>query len=200
MLRRVLALSVLVSAAAVFVPSTSLAGGCHAGRATQGRSNGNVLVHVAKCGFQPTILYVEPGSEVTWVNDDPMPHTVTGTGLSLNGDKQMFAGDKTRPFRFDDAGVYPYYCILHPGMVGAVVVGDVSAAKADARTIPAQPVAVTNTNVDEQPPATGSDGGSSVPYALAFLAIVAAALGALTLVRRREHGPLPPEESTAARS
>ena len=27
-------------------------------------------------------------------------------------------------YRFDQDGVYPYSCLLHPGMVGAIVVGD----------------------------------------------------------------------------
>ena len=27
-------------------------------------------------------------------------------------------------YRFDEDGVYPYSCLIHPGMVGAIVVGD----------------------------------------------------------------------------
>ena len=27
-------------------------------------------------------------------------------------------------YRFDQDGVYPYSCLIHPGMVGAIVVGD----------------------------------------------------------------------------
>jgi plastocyanin len=75
------------------------------------------------CAFQPTVLYVDEGAEITWVNKDPLQHTVTGVNVSWGSERFLSQGD-TISQRFDRAGVYPFYCLLHPGMVGSVVVGD----------------------------------------------------------------------------
>jgi hypothetical protein len=37
--------------------------------------------------------------------------------------EQLRPGDRTA-YRFSEPGVYPYVCSWHPGMVGAVVVGE----------------------------------------------------------------------------
>jgi copper binding plastocyanin/azurin family protein len=70
------------------------------------------------------VLYVEPGTDVTWTNRDAMTHVVVGVGDSW-GDPgiSLMQGDTVR-YRFDQDGVYPYSCLIHPGMVGAIVVGD----------------------------------------------------------------------------
>jgi plastocyanin len=99
---------------------TATAGaGCH-GAPTD--HTGTVVTMEANC-FSPTVLRISPGDEVTWRNDDPVAHTVTGVG-SLWGDPgDRMPGERTT-YAFEGNGVYVYSCILHPGMVGAVVVGD----------------------------------------------------------------------------
>lgn len=92
-------------------------GGCHAGP-TQGR--GDTVEMVDAC-FTPSILRVEPGTEVTFANKDPGTHNVTANGWGMFED--MDQGDSFRA-RFADPGIYPYACTYHPGMTGAVVVGD----------------------------------------------------------------------------
>jgi plastocyanin len=95
----------------------------HTGRGFKGPS-----VPMETCAFTPTILYVEPGQKIIWVNQDPVPHTVTGALLSWGSESAIQRGE-TVSYRFDEAGVYPYYCIFHPGMAGAVVVGEVDATE-----------------------------------------------------------------------
>jgi hypothetical protein len=134
---------------------------------------------MSKCAFSPTVLYVDEGARVKWVNDDPVPHTVTGKSMSLFGNTVFEDGDETTPFRFDDAGVYPYACIYHPGMVGAVVVGD-AAGSADAMGVRS----LTDVRTDAAPAATerGEDG------ILVGAAAIGAVVAALTLglfLRRR---------------
>lgn len=73
--------------------------------------------------FFPMVVRVESGGTVTWKNYDKSPHTLTAPGGWGSGHKEFFNGDKAK-FQFDEDGVYPYVCLLHPGMVGAVVVGD----------------------------------------------------------------------------
>lgn len=184
MLRRAGSIVVVGSLLVLFAPSGALAGGCHgSSEATTGKGAGKVIVDIQHCGFSPAILYVEPGAEVSWTNMDPMPHTVTGMGASLGGLTNFESGAKTTAYRFEDDGVYPYYCFLHPGMVGAVVVGDVSAEKAAAieQSLPvAVPVA------QDQPPSSPSKSESSnaLPISLAVVAIAVA--GAFVFGRRRK--------------
>jgi plastocyanin len=97
------------------------AGGCH-GRLAQGRGD---TVEMVNCTFTPSILRVVPGTEVTFVNRDHFAHNVGAPGWGMF--KHMFRGD-TFTATFEEPGIYPFACSYHPGMTGAVVVGDGSGA------------------------------------------------------------------------
>jgi plastocyanin len=66
------------------------------------------------------------GDTVTWTNDDSQPHTVTsGENAQPDGrfDSSIMAPQQTFEHTFTEgAGEYPYYCVLHPNMVGIVSV------------------------------------------------------------------------------
>jgi hypothetical protein len=65
---------------------------------------------------------VDRGTSVTFVHEDPgLVHNVGGTEWGFYG--EMRKGD-TFTATFDDVGVYPFACSYHPGMTGAIVVGD----------------------------------------------------------------------------
>jgi hypothetical protein len=65
---------------------------------------------------------VYPGTEVTFVNADfGLIHNVGGNGWGNFED--MAKGDAFTA-TFDGAGIYPFACQYHPGMTGAIVVGD----------------------------------------------------------------------------
>ncbi|HVM51628.1 MAG TPA: cupredoxin domain-containing protein [Acidimicrobiales bacterium] len=121
--RSMLSISMVV-AAIVLIPASGASagggGGCH--QATEGA--GDTVVMSSFC-FTPTVLRVEPGTEVTWTNDDQSEHVVVGTGWGL--DTTLQRGDRASR-RFDDEGTYPYACYLHPSMNGVVVVGETMAA------------------------------------------------------------------------
>ena len=70
--------------------------------------------------YEPTIVHVSPGEVVRWVNRDSVAHTVTGANRAWGGYRPLRRGSSVA-YRFDSAGVYPFYCVLHVGMVGAVV-------------------------------------------------------------------------------
>ena len=193
MLRRTLSIVLVAGLIFVLAPSAS-AGGCHASStATSARADSDATLAIAKCGFTPTILYVEPGSRVTWVNKDPMPHTVTGVGLSLGGVKNIQSGGRTEAFRFDGVGVYPYYCILHPGMAGAVVVGDVSSDKASADEVQSVPLAIPRSN-DRPPAQPGGQGSSMLVPGIGAIVLVALTVGLVLGWRRRQWGSQPDGE------
>jgi hypothetical protein len=64
---------------------------------------------------------------VTFHNKDQLLHTFTGV-LGTWGNYKEYEEGGSVTYSFDKAGVYPYFCELHPGMAGAIVVGDGSAA------------------------------------------------------------------------
>jgi plastocyanin len=92
-------------------------GGCHA-PATEGRGTTVALVDLC---FTPTVLRVEPGTTVTFVNRDTTVHPLSRPGGDWFWDG---AACDRATVRLDQAGTYPFYCHVHPGMVGVVVVGD----------------------------------------------------------------------------
>ncbi len=193
----ILLLGLVSSAIVIGSPGVSAGGGCHAASTDQtaARASGNATIPIKGCRYSPTVTFVEEGAEVTWVNKDAVPHSVTGAFLSLHGERLLEEGDRAT-YRFDETGVFPYYCVLHPGMAGAVVVGDVSAAKEAAEPIEAMPVAVT------EPKDPGSDRGGEETSSSAALPVAVGlgvvALGALALwLRRARHTALAQPDSVA---
>jgi plastocyanin len=106
--------------AAVAAPPAWAGSGCHAQEVSDGRGT---VVEIAENCFLPTVLRVDPGATVTFWNHDAIAHSVTGASVAF-GSFDELGRDERAAFRFDGNGVYPYFCVLHPGMVGAVVVGD----------------------------------------------------------------------------
>ncbi|MDX1596174.1 MAG: plastocyanin/azurin family copper-binding protein [Nitrosopumilaceae archaeon] len=76
--------------------------------------------------YIPYEAIVAVGGTVTWVNDDTAAHTVT-SGVPSPGpngifDSSLFMSGASYEFTFEDAGEYDYYCMVHPWMVGKVIV------------------------------------------------------------------------------
>jgi plastocyanin len=88
------------------------------------RSNSTVVRIVANAGsnsYSPNPVEVKVGETVTWINDDSGRHTVTSKDDGIFDSGIMRKG-QSFSYTFDKAGEYPYYCTLHPNMVGTVVV------------------------------------------------------------------------------
>jgi len=79
--------------------------------------------------FLPYSLQVRVGDTVIWNNVDTAAHTVTSGNISdgVDGvfDSSLFMSGTTFEFTFDDAGEYPYFCMVHPWMTGEVVVNEI---------------------------------------------------------------------------
>jgi hypothetical protein len=73
--------------------------------------------------FVPTVLHVEAGQTVTWTNEDSAPHSVAGATVEWGNYTEHGQGESVS-YQFDRPGTYPYYCFVHNGMTGAIVVGD----------------------------------------------------------------------------
>ena len=80
--------------------------------------------------FQPNPIQVSVGTTVTWTNNDAQPHTVTSGSNGQPDNKfnsspnftPLLNAGQTFSFTFTQAGEYPYFCMLHPNMVGTVSV------------------------------------------------------------------------------
>jgi plastocyanin len=70
--------------------------------------------------YSPNPIEAKVGETVTWVNDDTAIHTATSTNGSFDSD--ILQRGQTFSYTFDKEGEYPYFCTLHPNMVGKLVV------------------------------------------------------------------------------
>lgn len=80
--------------------------------------------------YSPNPVEINVGDTVIWTNQDAAAHSATSgedaTPTGLFGDPSasgsVLIRGKSQSFTFTEAGEYPYYCFLHPNMVGTVVV------------------------------------------------------------------------------
>lgn len=83
--------------------------------------------------FEPNPININVGDTVTWTNKDSTAHTVTsGTGTddpdkgkafdSSPNFNPLLVPQGTFSHTFEEAGEFPYFCALHPNMVGTVIV------------------------------------------------------------------------------
>ena len=170
------------SVASVVVPAAPAVagGGCH----TPPTEGTGTTVELAKLCMSPTVLRAEEGATVTFVNRDAMEHNVASNGFYTDFAK---AGD-TWQYRFTESGTYAYACTLHPGMTGAIVVGDGIGAGPVVEVGPyrpePQPVAAPATSLASATEEASGDSSGSVPLPLAIVIGVAIAIASAVATRR----------------
>ena len=104
------------------------------------QASGNVQVSIVPgastltdTSYSPNPIEVTVGQTIVWTNDDSAFHTVTSGSAGapdvgrafdsgLAGPTALTSKGKTFEHKFDTAGEYPYFCTLHPAMVGTVMV------------------------------------------------------------------------------
>ncbi len=102
---------VAMSLAAVLVLAPARAGG---------EDTKKPEVRVDNFTFNPQTLTVPVNSTVTWMNKDDIPHVIASNdGLFKS---KALDTDQSYSFTFTKAGVYEYFCSLHPKMLGRIVV------------------------------------------------------------------------------
>jgi amicyanin len=70
--------------------------------------------------FIPSEITVAPGTTVTWVNNEAMPHNVADLNKGFRS--KTLVKDAKFSFTFTTAGEYDYLCLIHPNMKGKVIV------------------------------------------------------------------------------
>ena len=91
--------------------------------------------------YIPATIEIMVGQDVLWINQDGMAHTVTsgspGAGTSGLFDSGIVSYGNTYKRTFDVAGVFDYYCTLHPWMTGVVSVAEAAPDTPQSQEIPA---------------------------------------------------------------
>ena len=117
--------------------------------------------------YIPSSVSIGVGETVTWSNDDTAAHTVT-SGTASGGpegvfDSSLFAAGTTFSHTFEEEGTFDYFCMVHPWMVGNVIVGEAMAEPAPVEEEPTAEL-VVGTPSEEETTVTGmtSDGSMRV--------------------------------------
>lgn len=80
-----------------------------------------MTVSIQNFMFQPGTLSVPVGTTVTWTNNATVTHTSTSdTGVWDSG---PISPGMSYSYTFQQAGTFPYHCMIHPFMHGSIVVG-----------------------------------------------------------------------------
>jgi amicyanin len=79
-------------------------------------------VVIKNFAFSPASLSVKVGTKVTFVNQDNVTHTATGSGSSSSINSGNLQQGQTYTITFTKAGTYSYICTIHPYMKGTIVV------------------------------------------------------------------------------
>jgi plastocyanin len=183
-LASILAVSTLLLLVVVVPATVSAGGGCHRPDGSVYTEGTTTVVKMDVCSFAPTIARAPVGAEVRFLNSSNIEHMVVGRSGTWASD--MLSPGKEFSAQFTTSGTYPFSCPLHPGMVGAIVVGD--AAPAAAVTTDSTPAAAPPEDAPAPATATETD---STPVAIAALgglaagAIVGTIIAGALLDRRR---------------
>jgi plastocyanin len=194
-MRRLISGTVMMVAALALVGEAPIAagasggGGC--GRAVSDERG--TTVRIKNFCFLPTILRIHPGQAVTFENRDGFAHVVLGANAVWGSFSQVRGHHDVR-YRFTRPGVYPYVCTFHPGMVGAVVVGNgaghgeaTAVVTAAGPVVPLDGPAAADRTTDGVATAPVPASGQSwiAPWQLVALTVFAAGVTAFAIVDRR---------------
>jgi plastocyanin len=108
--------------------SMAVAGGCEATHSSPPRGSDpdhNTRfenVSIENFTFSPAELTVSPGTKVTWINHDDVPHTATSTAKPRSFESPTLDTDEKFSYVFTTPGTYAYFCAVHPHMTGQVIV------------------------------------------------------------------------------
>jgi plastocyanin len=91
---------------------------------TAGAQGKTMTVSIKDFAFDPPSTTVAPGTMVTWVNNDQVPHTATANDGAF--DSGTLQPGQSYSFTFDKPGTYAYHCNIHPYMTATVTVSGAS--------------------------------------------------------------------------
>jgi len=78
-------------------------------------------IKIDNFSFAPQTVTVAAGTQVTWTNQDDIPHTVVSEDKTTFKSHALDTGEKFS-FTFTTPGTYTYFCSIHTKMTAKVVV------------------------------------------------------------------------------
>lgn len=103
-----------------FLFAAGLTASPRAGEAAANRPAAAAQVRIDNFTFTPAEITVAPGTTVTWVNEDDIPHLLAASNGTFRS--KALDTDQQYSFTFTAAGAYDYFCAIHPHMQGKVIV------------------------------------------------------------------------------
>jgi plastocyanin len=94
-------------------------------------SAGDASILIEPRAFSPHVTTIQAGDRVTWSNHDNVEHFLTSAGPTAKPVArtvedlefhQLLAPENSYSHVFTAPGTYAYYCAIHLGMSGTVVV------------------------------------------------------------------------------
>lgn len=89
----------------------------------QGQVSATILFDSTNLGdkaYEPSQIEIPVWGNVSWANDDRIAHSVTAIAGEFDSGKMR--PDEVFKYTFDKAGGFDYYYMLHPSMIGRVLV------------------------------------------------------------------------------
>jgi plastocyanin len=77
-------------------------------------------VKIDNFSFTPSTVSVPEGTQVHWINQDDIPHTVVSEDKAFKSN--ALDTNDGFSYTFSKPGTYKYFCSLHPKMTATIVV------------------------------------------------------------------------------
>jgi plastocyanin len=78
------------------------------------------VVAIDNFSFTPAELTILAGTQITWINEDDVPHTVVSVDHKFKS--RALDTDEKFSFTFHAPGTFEYFCSVHPKMIGKIIV------------------------------------------------------------------------------
>lgn len=163
----------ILTFSAFFTAPTTAQGGDSSSADSQ-----EVVIKIKDFSFQPQDIEIAVGTTVRWVNEDIAAHTVTqGEPGNAPGDRAFDSDLRNQGeswnHTFTEPGIYAYYCIPHPFMLGTVTVKGVGDSETETPS-PSPSTTPTSAGTDDEEP------DEEIPWVIVgigvFLLVIVAAL------------------------
>ena len=76
------------------------------------------IISIKDFAFNPSDLTVSVGTTVLWKNEDSAPHRIKSVGFASD----ILSEGQSFEYKFETAGTYDYFCVLHRSMRGQIIV------------------------------------------------------------------------------
>jgi plastocyanin len=98
--------------------------GANIGETVDATGQAEVTVSIDDFIFNTTVLTIDKGTKVTWVNDGNVRHDVTTANSSEIQDvnSELLANGESFSHTFEESGRYDYFCSPHPTQMRGVIV------------------------------------------------------------------------------